>query len=101
MLTRTVILTPKAKSDLENIERFVESIYRKGTGQAFINKIVGVVLSLSHSAGAFSLSHYHTARAIHPEAKTLSIMKHRWTVVFHINDDYVIIDRILPSSIMS
>ena len=39
-----------------------------------------------------------TALKIHPEAKTLPIMKHRWTVVFHIEGDYVIVDRILPSS---
>lgn len=39
-----------------------------------------------------------TARKIHPEAKTLSIMKHRWTVVFHIDGDFVVVDRILPAS---
>ena len=47
------------------------------------------------------LARYRTARAIHPEAKTLSIMEHRWTVVFHTKDDYVIVDRILPSSTMA
>ena len=32
--------------------------------------------------------------------KTLPIMNHKWTVVFHIDGDFVIIDRFIPSKLM-
>lgn len=101
MLKREVIFTPEAKSDLDNVESFVSGIHQKEAGKAFVNRIVMEVLSLSYSAGIFQSSCFQTARAIHPEAKTLPIMKRHWTVVFHIDGNYVIVDRILPSSTMA
>ena len=37
------------------------------------------------------------AKSIHPKAETLTIINRKWTVVFHIDDDFVIVDRIFPS----
>ena len=37
-------------------------------------------------------------KLIHPHAKTMNIINHRWTVVFHINGEYVVVDRIIRSS---
>ena len=37
------------------------------------------------------------AKSIHPKAKTLTIINHKWTVVFHIDGDFVIVDRIFPA----
>jgi hypothetical protein len=38
---------------------------------------------------------------IHPLAKMMNIIHHRWTVIFHIEDAFVIVDRIIHSSRMS
>ena len=101
MLKRKLILSTEAKSDLDNIEDFVSSLYRKESGIKFVDRLYLEIVPLSYSAGAFPKSCFSTAQKIHPEAKTLSIMKHCWTVVFHIDGDYVIVDRILPSSTMA
>ena len=37
------------------------------------------------------------AKSIHPKAETLTIINRKWTVVFHIDGDFVIVDRIFPS----
>ena len=37
----------------------------------------------------------------HPEAKTMPVGKCRLTVIFHIEGDYVIVDKILPSAMVT
>lgn len=91
----------EANDDLRQIREFVSSIYREETGFKFVKRMFLEITPLSVSADAFPLSRFQTARIIHPEAKTISIMKHRWTVVFHIDGDYVVVDRILPASGMA
>ena len=91
----------EANDDLRQIREFVSSIYREETGFKFVKRMFLEITPLSVSADAFLLSRFQTARTIHPEAKTLSIMKHHWTVVFHIDGDYVVVDRILPSNTMA
>ena len=51
-------------------------------------------------AKSFPLSRYLVARRIHPEARTMAVM-HRWTIIFHIYGDYVIVDRIIASKMMT
>lgn len=98
MRTRKVLLKLDADDDLRQIREFVSSIYRKESGINYVKRLFREITILGVSADAFPLSRYQTALKIHPEAKTLSILNHRWTVVFHIEGDYVIVDRILPSS---
>lgn len=98
MRKRRIILNPDANEDLRQIRIFVSSLYREESGYNYVKRMFLEITPLGNSADAFPISHFETARKIHPEAKTLSIMKHRWTVVFHIEGDHVVIDRILPSS---
>ena len=76
------------------------SIYRPETGHKYVDRILGKISSLSYSAGTYRISPYIMARMIHPEAKTMSIINHKWTVVFHIEQSNVIVDRIIPSSLI-
>ena len=101
MRKRRVVLTPDADADLDQIGEYVSSIYREEAGIRFVKRMFLDIVPLGISADAFPLSRFRTAREIHPEAKTIPIMKYRWTVVFHVEKDYVIIDRILPSSSMA
>lgn len=82
---------------VEAVVDFIKGIYTEESAQKYRKSMLYEIESLSYCASVFPLSRFQVARNIHPEAKTLSIMKRRWTVVFHIDGDYVIIDRILPS----
>lgn len=101
MRKRKVVLTLDANADLDQIGEFVSGIYREEVGVRFVKRMFLEIIPLGISADAFPLSRLRTAREIHPEAKTIPIMKHRWTVIFHIEGDYVIVDRIFPSSSMA
>lgn len=100
MQTYKVIVSNNASSDLDEIAQYVASIYRLESGHKFVNKILGQLASLSYTAGIYKHSNNATAKQIHPNAKTLSIVNHRWTVIFHTNYNYAIIDRIMPSKMM-
>ena len=56
---------------------------------------------LSYLAEAFPESKYRIARLYHPQAKTMTIGKRKLTVIFHIDGEYVMVDKILPSCMIT
>ena len=100
MKSYQVIASNSALEDLDNIASFVANLYRPESGHKYVNKILGQLASLSYTANIYPVSRYTLAKEIHHNAQTMSIVNHRWTVIFHIFKNYVIIDRILPSKMM-
>ena len=87
-------------SDLDEMSRYIASLYRPDSGHKYVNRILGQLASLSYTADIYQYSRFELAKQIHPKAKTISIINHRWTVVFHTQGDSVIVDRIILSSRM-
>ena len=87
-------------SELGAMAKYIASIHRPESGHNYVNRILGQLVALSYSADAYQYSRFKLAKAIHPKAKTLTIINHKWTVVFHIDGDFVIVDRIFPSKSM-
>ena len=87
-----VIISYEVLSELEAVAQYIASKY--------VNRILGQLASLSYTADIYPSSRFATAKAVHPNARTISIINHRWTAVFHIKEQYVMIDRIIPSKMM-
>ena len=100
MQEREILLTIEADDDISQLARYVADNYVEEAGERIRLRMMAQIVELSFSAESFALSRFNTALRIHPQARTLSIMGHRWTVVYHIEGEYVIIDRILPSSMI-
>ncbi|MBO7490895.1 MAG: type II toxin-antitoxin system RelE/ParE family toxin [Bacteroidales bacterium] len=100
MKTFKVIVSNDAVSDIDEIAAYVAGLYRPESGHRYINRILGQLASLSYTANIYRHSSYLVAKNIHPNARTLPIINHRWTVIFHIEQSYVMIDRILLSKMM-
>ena len=98
MLSYTVIVSNKAGDDLDEIAGYIANVFKSTSGHNFVNRILGQIQALSYSAATYRESPYIMAKLIHPPAKTISIINHRWTVVFHIEGEYVIVDHIIRSS---
>ena len=96
-----VIVSNKASSDLDAMAEFIASIYRPESGHKYVDRVLGQLAALSYSADAYPFSRLMSAKRIHPHAKTLSIINHRWTVIFHIDEVFVVVDRIIPSKLMA
>lgn len=101
MKTYKVIVNNEAVSDLNGISAYVAGLYRPESGHNYVNRILGQLASLSYTADIYQRSRFSVAKKIHPNARTVSIMNHRWTIVFHIERQYVMIDRIIPSKMMT
>lgn len=100
MKTYEVIVSSAAVLDLEGISSYVAEQYRQESGHKYANRILGQLASLSYTADIFQYGRFASVKAIHAKAKTISIINHRWTVVFHTEDYYVMIDRIIPSKMV-
>ena len=80
---------------------YIASLYRPESGHNYVDRVLGQLAALSYTADVYPLSRIMTAKRIHPQAKTLSIINHRWTAAFHhIDGDFVVVDRIIPSKMM-
>lgn len=101
MLSYTVIVSNEAGSDLDEIADYIASEYKSASGHNFVNRILGQIQALSYSAGTYRESPYTMAKLIHPHAKIMNIIRHRWTEVFYIDGEYVVVDRIIRSSRMA
>lgn len=95
-----VIISYEVLSELDAVSKYIASIYRPESGHKYVNRVLGQLAALSYSADAYQYSRFTLAKAIHPKAKTITIINHKWTVVFHIDGDFVIIDRIIPAKSM-
>ena len=95
-----VIISYEVLSELEAVAQYIASIYRPESGHNYANRILGQLAALSYSADAYQYSRFKLAKAIHPKAKTLTIINRKWTIVFHIDGDFVIVDRIIPAKSM-
>ena len=95
-----VVLSYEVLSEMEAVAKYIASIYRPESGHNYVNRILGQLAALSYSADAYRYSRFTLAKAIHPKAKTITIVNHKWTVVFHIDGDFVIVDRIIPAKSM-
>lgn len=96
-----VIVSNKASSDLDAMAEYIASLYHPESGHNYVNRVLGQLAALSYTADIYPFSRLTTAKRIHPQAKTLSIINHRWTAIFHIDSDFVIVDRIIPSKMMT
>ena len=95
-----VVYSKAAVDDLDEIVAYITNLYRLEAGLRYKEKIQKELEALAFSANAFTLSRYEMVKYLHPEVKTLSIMKHRWTAIFHIDGDFVFVDRIIPSKMI-
>ena len=59
------------------------------------------VLPLSILADIYPPSHYADIRRYHPHARRMVSHNKRWVYIFHIEDDMVMIDWILPSKLIT
>ena len=100
MKTYKVVYSKTAVDDLEEIVSYIKSFYRLEAGLNYIERIKNQLDSLANSADALSSNRSEMIKKLYPEAKTISIINHRWTAVYHIENDFVIIDRLIPSKMI-
>ena len=96
----TVIVTDDAEDYFVELMRFVASRNTLESAIRYAKRIREEIEVLSYLAPMLANSKYELPKQYHPEAKTLAIGKKKLTAIFHIEGDFVIVDKILPSSMI-
>lgn len=101
MITYKVLIRKSALSDLDNLLDFLKTVMSREGANRYVNIMVSEVQSLSILAGLYQPSRSVVLRRIHPKARRMLSHNRKWNYVFHIQDDLVVVDRILPSKLIT
>ena len=95
-----VEIDESARNDLSNLLTFLKTVMSREGALRYIDVMVEEVQSLSLFAGLYQPSRSMIIRKIHPAARRMLSHNRKWNYVFHIEDDTVVVDRILPSKMI-
>lgn len=101
MTTYKIRIDDSAESDLRHLFDFLINVMSRDGANRYIDMITNEDLSLSILANVYSPSQYADIRRYHPQARRMVSHNKRWVYIFHIEDDSVIIDRILPAKLIT
>lgn len=88
-------------ADIVQLSSFVASKCSSEFVKQYISRLRTEIEVLSYLADAIAKSKYRLPKMYHPDAKTYSVGNKKLTVIFHIEDEYVLVDKILPSSMIT
>ena len=95
-----VIVHHTAKADIYGIADFLFANLSRESAYQYLKTIGDEIKSLSVYADCFSESRSITIRSIHPHARRMLSHNRKWNYIFHVEDNIVIVDRILPSKMI-
>ena len=87
--------------DIEDLKEFLRSVMSQEGAHRYIDVMNGEMMSLSVFADCFAESRMQTIRNIHPHARRMVSHNRKWIYVFHIEEDIVVIDRILKAKMIT
>ncbi len=88
-----------AYADMAELLKFLKAMMTEEGAVRYANNMRTEVKMLSVYADCYGRTTSVTLRLIHPEARRMVSHNRKWVYVFHIEDSFVIVDRILPSKL--
>jgi plasmid stabilization system protein ParE len=101
MKTYNVKINAAANADLMSLALFLRKVMSIEGAWKYHQIMLNEVHSLSILADLYPPSHYADIRRYHPHARRMVSHNKRWVYIFHIEDDTVMVDRILPSKLIT
>ena len=101
MKTYNVKIKAAADADLMSLALFLRKVMSIEGAWKYHQIMLNEVHSLSILADLYPPSHYADIRRYHPHARRMVSHNKRWVYIFHIEDDTVMVDRILPSKLIT
>ena len=101
MTVKKVILSETVRLDIGAISDFIVSVSRPEHAERYTQNLLDELADLSYLATIRPECPWKLPKRYHSQAKTLPICRRKLTAIFHIEDDYVIVDKIIPSSLIT
>lgn len=96
-----VVFSPEVVSDIAEISKYIRTQNTKEVANKYIDILESEINSLALWADFIPKSRFWAHRQYHPEAKRLLTRNRKWNVVFHTEGRRVIIDKIIPSKMVT
>ena len=98
----TVVIHERVRDQINDIADYVESISTKSHAQRYADELEASFYFLSNPllVHAIQPSQWRTAKRYHRNAKRLITKNRKWNIIFHTQGNYVIVDAIIPSTLM-
>ena len=101
MRDRRVIIPLSVRLYMDEIADHIIELSRPEHAVRYVHEMVAEIKDLSHIADMLPDSDSTFIKKHHPNAKRYNIKHGTWCVIFHVEDDFVIIDRIMPSCMVT
>lgn len=101
MTEKKVIVSERVRRDLELITDEIMPVTSAEFAEHYERRLEAEIATLSYMATALPECRWLKPKRYHKDAKTMTIGKRKLTVIFHTEGEYVIVDKILPSSLIT
>ena len=92
-----VRISHAALMDMANLRAFLDAMLSEEDAIRYANNMREEIQMLAIYADLYGKSTSLTLRQIHPEARRMVSHNRRWIYIYHIEDTFVVVDRILPA----
>jgi len=92
-----VRISHAARIDMANLRAFLDAMLSEEGAIRYANNMREEIKMLAIHANLYGKSTSQTLRQIHPEARRMVSHNRRWIYVYHIEEVFVVVDRILPA----
>ena len=100
MRLRKVEMNISALADIDSLSDWLSERMSPEGARKYLDAMINEIHSLAVFADLYRVSRYSDIRAIHPEARHMVSHNKKWTYIFHIEDDVVVVDRIRPAKLI-
>lgn len=101
MTEKKLILSDDSVEDLRDVASFIISVSRRQHAMRYIDEVLAELNTLSYMATMLPEPEYCYTKRFHPEAKMMKLHNKPLSAIFHIEGEYVIVDRIVHSSMIT
>ena len=89
-----------ARVDMAELRMFLKAMMTVEGAIRYANNMREEIKMLALYADLYGKSTSMTLRQIHPEARRMVSHNRRWIYVYHIEETFVVVDRILPAKMV-
>lgn len=86
---------------LDELADYIIGISRPEHAVRYVHEMVAEIQQLSYLADSLPVSQSIYVRKHHPKAKRYNVKHGIWCVIFHVEGDFVLVDRIVQSSLVT
>lgn len=101
MIVYKVEISNTANADRHELMVFLRAVMSREGAHRYASAMHDEILSLAIYADCFGESRSQTIRNVHPHARRMVSHNRKWVYVFHLEEDTVVVDRILNAKMIT